>query len=144
MTDAGSGIREGIWISIILHFLLFSGLTWIPRYVFHQPQLVDPFDAIKQRKDLTYLDELPDALKEVQKAKPKLKPSETVIDKKTMDALKAKPKPAAPAPPAPVKQKAEPAPTPPPQTAELPQPGEAGAPAAHHRRPATQPANRLG
>jgi hypothetical protein len=93
-------IREGIWISIIAHILLFSGLTWIPRYVFHQPQLVDPFDAIKKRKDLTYLDELPDALKQVQKARPVLKPKDTVIDKKTLDALKAlekaKPKPPPP------------------------------------------------
>jgi len=98
-------IREGIWISIILHILLFSGLTWIPRYVFHQPQVIDPFDAIKKRKDLTYLDELPDALKEIQKAKPKLPPltqKQQTVDKKTMDALKAlekaRPKPPEPAP----------------------------------------------
>ena len=84
-------IREGIWISILLHILLFSALTWIPRYVFHQPQVIDPFDAIKQRKDLTYLDQLPDALKEVQKAKPKVtpvKPSETHVDSKTLKALR--------------------------------------------------------
>ncbi len=117
-------IREGIWISIILHIILFSGLTWIPRYVFHQPQVIDPFDAIKKRKDLTYLDELPDALKEIQKAKPKLPPltqKEQTIDKKTMDAMKAlekaKPKPP---PPAPAPEKAE-TPTPLPQ---LPQPAQ--------------------
>jgi hypothetical protein len=112
-------IREGIWISIIAHILLFSGLTWIPRYVFHQPQLVDPFDAIKKRKDLTYLDELPDALKEVQKAKPKLKPNETHVDKKTMEALKALEK-AKPAPPKPEPQQAAP-PPPPAQTPPQPQ-----------------------
>jgi TonB family protein len=116
-------IREGIWISIIAHILLFSGLTWIPRYIFHSPQVIDPIDAIKQRKDLTYLDELPDALKQIQKAKPKLpplKPNETIVDKKTLDALKAlekqRPKPAPPAPaPAPEEAKAPPTP-------ELPQP----------------------
>ncbi len=117
-------IREGIWISIILHIILFSGLTWIPRYVFHQPQVIDPFDAIKKRKDLTYLDELPDALKEVEKAKPKLPPltqKQQTIDKKTMDAMKAlekaRPKPE---PPPPARQQAEaqpPAPVP-----QLPQP----------------------
>jgi hypothetical protein len=112
-------IREGIWISIIAHILLFSGLTWIPRYVFHQPQLVDPFDAIKKRKDLTYLDELPDALKEVQKAKPKLKPNETHVDKKTLEALKALEK-AKPAPPKPEPQQAAP-PPPPAQTPPQPQ-----------------------
>ena len=113
-------IREGIWISIILHIILFSGLTWIPRYVFHQPQVIDPFDAIKKRKDLTYLDELPDALKEIQKVKPKLPPltqKEQTIDKKTMDAMKALEK-ARPQPPPPAPEKAE-NPTPLPQ---LPQP----------------------
>jgi hypothetical protein len=98
-------IREGIWISIIVHIIFFSGLTFIPRYIFHQNQLIDPIQAIKDRKDLTYLDELPDALKQIQKAKPKppaLKPNQTQVDKKTLDALKAleqaRPKPAPPAP----------------------------------------------
>ena len=124
-------IREGIWISIIFHILFFSGLTWIPRYVFHQNQLIDPIDAIKQRKDLTYLDELPDALKQLQKVKPKvpvLKPNEAQVDKKTLDALKAmekeqpKPKPAPEeqaktAPPAPVTQPQPQAPAAPQSTA---------------------------
>jgi len=85
-------IREGIWISIILHILFFSALTWIPKYVFHQAQVIDPFDAINKRKDLTYLDQLPDALREIQKPKvkaPPLKPNQTVVDKRTMDELKA-------------------------------------------------------
>jgi hypothetical protein len=129
-------IREGIWISIIAHILLFSGLTWIPRYVFHQPQLVDPFDAIKKRKDLTYLDELPDALKQVQKAKPVLKPKDTVIDKKTLDALKAleKAKPTPP-PPTPEPQQATPqAPQPAPQQ----QPAPAAPPPAATPQPSPQ------
>jgi hypothetical protein len=115
-------IREGIWISIIVHILFFSGLAWIPRYIFHQTQLIDPIQAIKDRKDLTYLDELPDALKEIQKARPKapaLKPNQAQVDKKTLDALKAleqaKPKPAPPAP----EQQAQA--TPPPPTVQTPQ-----------------------
>ena len=131
-------IREGIWISIIAHILLFSGLTWIPRYVFHQPQLVDPFDAIKKRKDLTYLDELPDALKQIQKAKPVLKPKDTVIDKKTLDALKAlekaKPKPTPPAP-APEQQATPQAPQPAPQQQ---QPAPAAPPPAAAPQPSPQ------
>uniref|UniRef100_E6QMQ4 Putative TonB-like protein n=1 Tax=mine drainage metagenome TaxID=410659 RepID=E6QMQ4_9ZZZZ len=110
-------IREGIWISIILHILLFSALTWIPKYIFHEPQVIDPFDAIKQRKDLTYLDQLPDALREVQKARPKvtpLKPSETHVDKKTLDAIKELRKQAAPAPAPPQQQEQAVAPPPPP------------------------------
>jgi len=113
-------IREGIWISILAHILFFSMLSWIPRYIFHQPQVIDPFDAIKQRKDLTYLDELPDAIKQVQKLKaapkPILKPNQTQVDKKTMDELKkmerSRPKP----PPQPVQQPQQQA-TPPPQPA---------------------------
>lgn len=137
-------IREGIWISIIAHILLFSGLTWIPRYVFHQPQLVDPFDAIKKRKDLTYLDELPDAVKQVQKARPVLKPKDTVIDKKTLDALKAlekaKPKPPPPAP-APQPQQATPPPveTPQPQQQAAVAPPPAAAPLPSPQLPLDTP-----
>jgi hypothetical protein len=109
-------IREGIWISVLAHILFFSALTWIPRYVFHQPQVIDPFDAIRKRKDLTYLDELPDALKEVQKARPKipaLKPNDAVVSKKTLEALKAMPRPVAPTPqPATPPQPQPPAPQP--------------------------------
>jgi outer membrane biosynthesis protein TonB len=145
-------IREGIWISIILHFLIFLGIAYIPRYVFHQVQLIDPIQAIRNRKDLTYLDELPDAIKQAQKLKPKspaLKPNETVLDKKTLDALKAmekaqpKPKELAsapevkqntPAPPQPQTQPQQQATvTPPP-----PQPSQQIAPEAP--RPAPVPA----
>ena len=113
-------IREGIWISILAHILFFAALYFVPRYVFHQTQLIDPIQAIRDRKDLTYLDELPDALKQVQKAKPKLKPNEAQVDKKTLEALKAlekaKPKPAPPAP------EPEQAKTTPPPPVEQPQP----------------------
>ena len=119
-------IREGIWISIIAHALFFSLLSWIPKYIFHQPILIDPSDAIKQRKDLTYLDELPDAVKQLQKAKPKvpaLKPNDSQVDKKTLDALKslqkAAPKPA-PSPKVVEQTETSPAATPPPATAALP------------------------
>jgi hypothetical protein len=108
-------IREGIWISIIAHILFFSALAWLPRYVLHDTQLIDPIQAIKDRKDLTYLDELPDALKQIQKAKPKpplLKPNESQLDKKTLDALKALQKPK-PSPPAQEPEQAKAAPPPP-------------------------------
>ena len=112
-------IREGIWISIILHIFFFSALTWIPRYVFNAPTVIDPFDAIKKRKDLTYLDELPDAIKQLEKSRPKLpalKPNETTVDKKTLDALKALQK-TAPPPPDPAPKQEEP---PPPQPTQQP------------------------
>lgn len=144
-------IREGIWISIIAHFLFFAALYFVPRYVFHQTQVIDPIQAIRDRKDLTYLDELPDALKQVQKAKPKLKPNETQVDKKTLDALKAlekarpKPTPPAPAPeeqarntppPAPVQPQPAPAPASNAPTVPSPQiPQEAPRPAPVPARP---------
>ncbi len=95
-----SRLREGIWLAILIHMLLLSAVTWIPTYVFHVAPVIDPFDAIKQRKDLTYLDLPPDALRELQK-KPKVKPAPPKlpkIDKKTLDALNNPPPPPTPAP----------------------------------------------
>jgi outer membrane biosynthesis protein TonB len=113
-------IREGIWISIIAHILFFAALYFVPRYVLHQVNVIDPFDAIKKRTDLNYLDELPDAIKQIQKNKPKLpplKPNQTQVDPKTLEALKAleqaRPKPPTPAPtPAPEQVQAPPTPQP--------------------------------
>jgi hypothetical protein len=59
-------LREGVLWALLLHILLISALTWIPRYVFKVPPVIDPFDAIKQRKDLSYLDLPPDLLKKLQ------------------------------------------------------------------------------
>src|SRR5579862_1588627 len=57
-------LREGIWIAILIHLVLLSSLTWIPKYIFKVPPVIDPFEAIKQRKDdLRYLDLPPDLLK---------------------------------------------------------------------------------
>ena len=27
-------LREGIWIALLIHILLISAITWIPRYIF--------------------------------------------------------------------------------------------------------------
>jgi TonB family protein len=90
-------LREGLWIAILVHFLLLSAITWIPRYVLKVPPVVDPFDAIKQRKDLAYLDLPPDALRQIQpKAPPKLLHEKPQVDRKTLDDLMRE------APPAPV------------------------------------------
>ncbi len=107
-------LREGVWLALLLHILLLSAVTWIPKYIFKVPPVVDPFDAIKQRKDLTYLDLPPDALRQahpkvVVKPVPK-KP--VVIDKQTLEAVKRMtppapepaPQPAAPATPIPPSQ----------------------------------------
>jgi len=96
-------LREGVLWAVLFHILLISAITWIPKYVFKVPQVIDPIDAMKDRK---YLDVPLDALKELQ-SHPVVKPAppkHTTIDKKTLEAMN---KPAPPAPPAP-----EPAPTP--------------------------------
>jgi TonB family protein len=124
-------IREGIWISILAHIAFFALLYAIPRYVLHQNALIDPIQAIKDRKDLTYLDELPDALKQIQKVKPKLppiKPADTQVDKKTLEALKSLEK-SKPAPPTPQpQQQAENTPPPAPVAQPQPQPQPAAPP----------------
>ena len=137
-------LREGIWIAVLLHILLISAITWIPKYVFKVPQVIDPIDAIQKRKDLTYLDSLPDAIRELQKSKPVVKPvppRQTTVDKKTLEALN-RPVPPLPAPPAPTPQPAAPpasvkpapaAPIPPTQTSQSPV--EAPRPAAVPARP---------
>src|ERR1019366_3384131 len=56
-------LREGIWIALLVHIILISAITWIPRYVFKVPAVIDPFEAIDKRKDLHYLDLPPDALR---------------------------------------------------------------------------------
>ena len=98
-------LREGLWLAILFHLILLSAITWIPTYLFKVPRVIDPFDAIKQRKDLAYLDLPPDALR---KSRPKIvtKPlpnNKPLIDKQTMEAMK---------------RQAEQAPPPPPQQAE--------------------------
>ena len=115
-------LREGIWIAILVHLALLSAFTWIPKYVFKVPMVIDPIDAIKNRKDLTYLDMPPDALRNLKPkvvVKPVL-PKQTTVDKKTLEALNK----AAPPPPTPV-----PAPTPAPPTAAAPAPAPPPIPA---------------
>ena len=128
-------LREGLWIAILIHLALLSALTWIPKYVFKVPQVVDN-NSINQHKDFTYLDSPPELPHQLQ-PKVKINPvpeKPPVIDKKTLDALnRATPPPApapspTPAPPAPV----QPTPTVPP----APQPQlEAPHPAAVPARP---------
>jgi outer membrane biosynthesis protein TonB len=126
-------LREGVWLALLLHILLISAVTWIPRYVFQVPPVVDPFDAIKQRKDLTYLDLPPDALRQAQpKAVVKPVPKKpVVVDKQTMEAMKRM------RPPAPERepQSAAPEPARPPTPSSQPSQIEAPRPAAVPGRP---------
>lgn len=132
-------LREGIWIAILVHFLLLSAITWIPKYVLKVPPVVDPFDAIKQRKDLAYLDLPPDALRQIQpKTAPKPMHEKPQIDRKTLEDLKREnpPTPAPPPPPAqqepqpPVESKPQPTqPIPPSPQAQVEAPRPSAVPA---------------
>jgi hypothetical protein len=94
-------LREGIWIALLIHVALLLAAFLLPKYVF-MPRVIDPFDAIKQRKDLAYLDLPPDVIRKLQ-AKPKVAPlpeqRQPRVDKKTLQALsKPVPPPSAPQP----------------------------------------------
>jgi TonB family protein len=129
-------LREGFWIALLVHILFFSAITWIPRYLFKVPRVIDPFDAIKQRKDLAYLDLPPDALRHVQpKVAPKPLPK---IDKQTMEEMKRQVQ--APPPPAPAEQQQIPAPVEPKPQAAQPPPPTPQSPAPEAPRPQAVPA----
>jgi hypothetical protein len=147
-------LREGIWIAILFHLALLSAVTWIPKYVFKVPQVIDPIDAIKNRKDLTYLDLPPDALRNLQPkvvVKP-VPPKQTAVDKKTLEALnRAAPPPPTPTPepqPAAPAAAQPPAPPPIPPNQQSQSQLEAPRPAAVPARPnfamnSTNPADQL-
>jgi TonB family protein len=133
-------LREGIWIAILVHFLLLSAITWIPRYVFRVPPVVDPFDAIKKRKDLSYLDLPPDLLRKYQ-PKVEIKPvpqKRPQIDKKTLEAMNKPTAPVQPEPATPPKLETpqpQPAPAPIPPSPKSESPVEAPHPPAVPARP---------
>ena len=112
--------REGIWISVIAHLLLFWFLFYGPKFR-HQVHVVNP--DINKQKDLTYLNLPPDAERQVKPPKQAppsdkdrvAKSAHPTLDKKTLQQLEAMkragpPIPAAPQPAPP--QAAPPAPQP--------------------------------
>jgi outer membrane biosynthesis protein TonB len=131
-------LREGIWIAVLIHILLLSAITWIPRYIFHVTPVIDPFDAIKQRKDLTYLDLPPDLIKKLQ-PKVQVKPvpeQQQHVDKKTLEALKKAPPPPPVAEPQPTTPTEQPAlTTPAPKVEQAPAPDVTPRPAPVPAKP---------
>jgi hypothetical protein len=127
-------LREGVLWALLFHILVLSAVTWIPEYVLKVPKVVDPFDAINKRKDLTYLDLPPDALREI-KPKVVIKPVKPQIDQKTLDEMKReanKPALEAPVPPQPAPEPPKQQPTqpiPPSQQAQVEAPRPAAVPA---------------
>jgi TonB family protein len=91
-----SRLREGFWLALLFHIMLFSAITWIPRYIFKVPVVTDPFDAIRHRKDLTYLDLPPDAYRQI---KPRVATKLPPIDKQTLKEITQQAPPTPPPPP---------------------------------------------
>jgi TonB family protein len=109
-------LREGVLWALLFHILLLFSITILPTYVFHANKVIDPFDAIKERKDLTYLDLPPDALKAIKpKETPKVLKDKPLIDKKTLEQMQkeAPPAPSAPPPPEQTPEQAKPQAAPP-------------------------------
>jgi outer membrane biosynthesis protein TonB len=123
-------LREGVWIAILIHLVVLSALTWIPKYIFKVPMVVDSTQAINQHKDFTYLDspwQSPPraAVKPIPLQHP-------LIDKQTMEAMKRVAPPEPKPEPAPQAAAPAPAPTPPPppsQQAQIESPRPAAVPA---------------
>ncbi len=115
-------IREFIWISIIVHLLVFWYLAYGPRY-FQHVRVVNPSDILKQReKEINSID-LSDAIKKLRPRDSRTAPSRSAdaskpsIDQKTLDQLRAQrkveqPQPAEAPQPTPQQQ------PPPPQVAQ--------------------------
>jgi hypothetical protein len=145
-------LREGVLWAVLFHIVLLSAITWIPKYIFKVPQVIDPIDAIRNRKDLAYLDLPPDAIRNLH-SKPVVKPvppKQTIVDKKTMEALHRATPPAPtpePTPPAPAAAQ-PPVPPPIPPNQQTQSQVEAPRPAAVPARPnfamnSTNPADQL-
>jgi hypothetical protein len=121
-------LREGFWIAILAHLALLSAVTWIPKYVFKVPQVIDQNAILKQHKDFTYLDSPPETLL---KAPPKvtIKPvpeQQPMIDKQTLEAMN---RATAPPAPSPAPQPTAPPPVPPSSQPQLEAPHPAAVPA---------------
>jgi len=127
-------LREGIWIAILLHLVIISAATWIPRYVFKVPVVVDQNDKLNKHKEFTYLD-TPSQLPPKAVVKPLQQ--QPVIDKKTLEAIKRETPPPSVEPPAtaptPAPSPTQPQPIPPSQQSQSQ--AEAPRPAAVPARP---------
>ncbi|MFY9855712.1 MAG: energy transducer TonB, partial [Terracidiphilus sp.] len=117
-------LREGFWLAILIHLVLLSAATWIPKYIFKVPMVIDR-NTLNQHKDFTYLD-TPFTLPPKPVTKPLLT-KQPLIDRQTMEEMKK----ASPPAPAPAPAPAAPAPPPPPpsQQSQLEAPHPAAVPA---------------
>jgi TonB family protein len=131
-------IREFIWVSIIIHMIVFWYLAYGPRF-FHHVRVVDQSELLKQNKQFTYLD-TPEMLKKLKPktlSNPAIEAKRPTIDRKTLEEMrKAEPVPPPPAPAPQVAQQqtpqppAQPLPPNPQSQLEAPKPAPRPAPTA--------------
>jgi TonB family protein len=116
---ARARVREGIWVSVIVHLLIFWYLLYGPQVLFHRPRVINPSDVLAQREKAEQILDLPaDALKNVPKPKTNILSDKNrvaqtktpTLDKKTLEELEA------------MKAAGPPAPTPGPQAQQQPTP----------------------
>ncbi len=123
-------LREGVLWAVLVHIILLFCLYLIPRYILKTP-IVDDFDRIKQHEDQIALDQMPDAVRQLQKPKVAPKPlTKPLIDKQTMEEMKQRTQ-QAPPPPTPPQQQAPEQPKPQP-TQPVPNNPQSQAPEAPH------------
>ena len=110
-------VREGIYISLLAHVLIFLWIFFGPRYILHRPKVISPFEVLtdRQKKEMTYLSLPPDALKNIRPKNPQALSDKNrvaqsphpTLDKKTLEQLQAMRRAGPPAPqPAPQQQPA--------------------------------------
>lgn len=155
-------VREGIYISLLAHVLIFLWILFGPRYILHRPKVISPFEVLtdRQKKEMTYMSLPPDALKQIRPKNPQALSDKNrvaqsphpTLDKKTLEQLEAMRRAG---PPAPTPQQPTPAPdqtVPQPQQSQpapskaapvqplQPQPqGTTPAPPPEPKQPATKP-----
>jgi hypothetical protein len=77
-------LREGIWIALIFHALLFVSILLLPKY-FKGPPIVDSNLALKEHKEFTYMDS-PKFEPKIEIKPVPVKPPQ--IDQKTLEEMK--------------------------------------------------------
>ena len=105
-------IREGIWVALLVHAVFI--LLWVygPRYIWHEPVVVNPVEKMEKPDQLAYLHLPPDVSPPIKPKNPKALSDKDRVqssphptpDQKTLEELQAMRKAGSPAPQAPAPQ----------------------------------------
>ncbi len=137
-------VREAIWVSVILHLLVFWWILYGPKLKFlQQATVVNPMQATpQQKKEQVYLTMPPDLVKKKPKPTNIISDQNHVAqtrnptqDQKTLQELQAMRRAGRPSPPPQQPRKAQPQQQPAPQPVQPQQQAHATQPAPPHHRP---------